>query len=99
MVTEIAYIVIDPANAEPFETAVARAAEFFKSAKGCRSFALSRVIETKGAYRLQVGWDTVDDHMVTFRESEGFQEWRKLAGPFFIEPPRVEHWEETARHF
>ncbi len=29
--------------------------------------------------------------MVHFRESEGFQHWRSLAGPHFASPPQVEH--------
>jgi hypothetical protein len=33
----------------------------------------------------------VENHMVDFRESEDFQEWRRLAGPHFAAPPRVEH--------
>lgn len=99
MITEIAYITIDPSKAADFEAAVASAASAFRAAEGCHGMALERVIEDLSQYRLRVLWESVDHHMVTFRNSEGFQNWRALAGPFFIEPPRVEHWETADSHF
>ncbi|MEL1251047.1 antibiotic biosynthesis monooxygenase family protein [Aurantiacibacter gilvus] len=99
MVIEIAYITIDPAKAEEFEAAVRQAAPHFAAAEGCHGMRLERVHEDPAQYRLSVDWETVDHHMVTFRESEGFQQWRALAGPFFVEPPRVEHWHRAGDHF
>jgi len=99
MVTEIAYITIDPARAADFEAAVSAAAPHFRAADGCRAMRLERVVEDETLYRLSVDWDTVDHHMVTFRNSDGFQQWRSLAGPFFVEPPRVEHWDRAGDHF
>lgn len=93
MVTEIAYLTIDPARAAEFEAAVAAAAPVFAAAKGCRSMRLERVAEDPAQYRLIVGWDSIEAHTEDFRNSAGFQEWRALAGPFFVAPPRVEHWE------
>jgi hypothetical protein len=37
-------------------------------------------------------WDTLEDHMVGFRESPAFAEWRALLGPHFAGPPAVEHY-------
>mgnify|MGYP006313937901 CR=1 FL=1 len=99
MVTEIAYITIDPADAAAFEAAVAEAAPHFKSAEGCHGMRLERVEEDGAQYRLSVDWESVAHHMVTFRESDGFQHWRALAGPFFAGPPRVEHWNRVGNHF
>lgn len=92
MVIEIAYITIDPARSADFEAAVARAAPLFREAEGCHGMRLERVEEDAAQYRLSVDWESVDHHMITFRESDAFQQWRALAGPFFVEPPRVEHW-------
>jgi hypothetical protein len=36
---------------------------------------------------------------VIFRNSDAFQTWRALAGPFFIEPPVVEHSESVGEYF
>ncbi|MFT4074502.1 MAG: antibiotic biosynthesis monooxygenase family protein [Asticcacaulis sp.] len=99
MITEIATLTIDPAKAADFEAAVASAAPFFKSAEGCHGMALEAVIETPGLYNLRVLWETVDHHMVTFRESDNFQQWRALAGPFFLSPPKVVHAETRATYF
>ena len=44
-------------------------------------------------YLLFVQWETLEDHIVHFRNSENFAEWRRLAGPHFAAPPRVEHYE------
>lgn len=91
MVYEIAEIDVVEGSEEAFEAAVAEASPHFQDAQGCRSFKLQRSIEHPARYRLVVGWDRVEDHMVSFRESEGFQRWRALAGPHFAAPPRVEH--------
>lgn len=91
MIYEIAEIDVTPGSEADFETAVAEASAHFRQAQGCRSLKLHRGIEYPARYRLVVGWDSVDDHMVTFRDSAGFQEWRRLASPFFASAPRVEH--------
>lgn len=91
MFIEIAQIEIDPSRATEFEAAVASAEPHFHAAKGFKSFALMRSVERAERYRLMIGWETVDNHMVDFRNSDGFTAWRSLAGPFFISPPEVEH--------
>lgn len=93
MFIEIAEITVtDPAG---FEAAVAKARPHFLAAEGCHGLTLHRVVETPDVYRLVVTWRAVDDHMVTFRASEGFQAWRALASPFFASPPKVTHSAEV----
>lgn len=99
MITEIAMLTIDPARAADFEAAIASAAPVFRRAAGCHGMALERVIEEPARYRLLVQWESVEHHMVTFRESPDFQVWRGLAGPFFVAAPVVEHGEIVATHF
>jgi quinol monooxygenase YgiN len=91
MIYEIAQIEIKPGAEPAFEDAVAQAAPHFRSATGCLSLALERGIEHPSTYRLIVGWETVEDHTATFRESEHFQAWRALASPHFAAPPQVVH--------
>ena len=91
MIHEIAEIHITEGKEADFEAAVETASKYFKAAEGYVSLSLTRSIEQPSKYRLVVGWETLEDHTVTFRESQGFQEWRKLAGPFFNSPPQVEH--------
>ena len=88
-VIEVAEITVnDPAG---FEAAVAAARPHFLAAGGCLDIAWHRVGEMPDTYRLLVTWRRVEDHMVTFRASDGFQKWRALASPYFAAPPTVTH--------
>jgi heme-degrading monooxygenase HmoA len=91
MYLEIAAIEVIAGQESAFEAAVAEAAPFFLRAKGCGGMQLQRSVEKPSHYRLVVKWETVDDHMVDFRQSEDFQAWRRLAGGHFASPPVVEH--------
>ena len=61
--------------------------------------ALQRSIEQPSTYELRVAWDSVEDHMDRFRQSAAFQDWRSRVGPFFIEPPRVDHVATIGAYF
>ena len=90
-VTEIALLTIKAGLERDFEIAVAKAAPLFQTAKGARTFTLDRSVENPSRYRLFVRWESVDDHLVEFRNSPAFQQWRELVGEFFATPPEVEH--------
>ncbi|WP_157215538.1 putative quinol monooxygenase [Flavisphingomonas formosensis] len=98
-VNEIAHIRIAPENRESFEAAVAEAVPLFRAAQGCRGMRLDRSIEELGAYMLVVAWDTVEDHMVHFRESPAFDQWRGLVGGYFAAAPQVGHVETAVAGF
>ncbi len=36
-----------------------------------------------------------EGHMVGFRQSELFTQWRAIIGEFFAKPPLVEHWKSV----
>ncbi|PRY04420.1 antibiotic biosynthesis monooxygenase [Paraburkholderia sp. BL25I1N1] len=93
MVFEIAQIEIVAGKAEEFEAGVSQAIPLFMRARGCNGVKLHRTIEHSGRYLLVVEWTTVEDHMVHFRASSDFQEWRRLVGPFFQTAPVVVHTE------
>lgn len=99
MIREVAALTIDPAREAEFLNAVEAAVPIFRAAKGCRAMRLERVIETPGLYRLNVLWETLDNHVVDFRGSPGFAEWRGLSGPFFVAPPVVDHSEVVVAGF
>ncbi len=99
MVLEIVEIDIKPGQEAEFEAAAAKAPPFFKAAKGCMSFKLQRSVEYPTRYWLFVEWDTVDDHMIGFRNSDGFTQWRNLVGPYFDGAPRMEHAALTLHGF
>ncbi|MFG1291016.1 antibiotic biosynthesis monooxygenase family protein [Xanthobacter versatilis] len=91
MVYEIATLDIKEGSEAAFEAGVKEAAPFFQKSRGCRGLSLQRSVESPSRYYLVVTWDTVEDHMVHFRNSPEFQEWRRLASPHFVSPPSVEH--------
>lgn len=99
MILEIAQIDVKPGLEAEFEANVAKAAPLFARAKGCRGMELQRSVEKPSRYRLFVTWETVEHHTVDFRESEDFQQWRKLVGHCFATPPEVEHTRPVAKGF
>jgi hypothetical protein len=38
----------------------------------------------------------VATHLVEFRATERFEQWRELIGPYFAKPPHVEHFIDVA---
>ncbi|MCY1314622.1 hypothetical protein D9M70_652930 [compost metagenome] len=62
-------------------------------ANGFKGYKVNRSIETPGRYLLMIYWDTLEDHTVGFRGSDLFPQWRAIVGPFFAQPPVVEHLE------
>lgn len=94
MILEHADIRIDPAKAADFEAAILRgASSVIATAKGFKGFKVNRSQESAGRYILMIYWDTLEDHTVGFRQSPAFTEWRSIVGPFFLQPPVVEHLE------
>lgn len=99
MIRETAEITIKPGADDAFTAAVAKAVPLFQGAKGCRKMALEKVIEKDNTYRLQVWWETLEDHTVGFRESTAFQDWRALITPHIDGPPSVDHSELAVHGF
>ncbi len=98
MIYEVAEITVKPGEEASFEDGVARAAPLFLRAKGCHGLNLQRVVEDPSVYRLVVQWETVEYHTVDFRDSDDFQEWRRLVGSFCANPPLVTHTAVTASY-
>ena len=91
MIYEIATIEVAPGREDDFVAGVRAARLLFEAAAGFRSLGLQRSLERPSCYRLVVGWETVEHHIVDFRNSPAFQRWRELVGPCFAAPPIVEH--------
>lgn len=98
MIYEVAEIAVKAGQEANFEKGVEQAAPLFLRAKGCHGLSLNRVVENQAMYRLLVKWETVENHLVDFRGSDDFQEWRRLVGAFFDGPPVVTHSSSTARY-
>ena len=64
-----------------------QAKEVIVAGQGFRSLKLLRGIEQPSTYLLLIEWDSVEDHMQGFRESDLFVRWRELIGSYFAAPP------------
>lgn len=98
MILEIADIRIRPGQQAAFEEAIERGTRtVIARAEGMRGYKVNKGIESPERYILQVFWDTLEAHTVGFRESPLFAEWRGIVGPFFAQPPVVEHFTLLAK--
>lgn len=95
MINEIAVIHVKEGAGAAFEAAVTKARPLFLASKGCHGVQLFRGIETPLQYTLVVDWETVEHHMVDFRESEAFKQWRALIGEHLAQPPQVQHVQQV----
>ena len=93
MILEIADITIRPDEQAAFDIAIARGIQSaISKAAGFRRASVHKGIESPERYVLQIEWETLGNHTVDFRGSAAFAEWRAIVGPFFAQPPRVEHF-------
>ena len=78
-----------------FVAAYRRARHLVTGIPGFRSIRVVRGIESPDRIVLLIEWDTLEAHTENFRESERFPAWRAEIGPYFAEPPRVEHFTDV----
>jgi heme-degrading monooxygenase HmoA len=98
MILEIADIRIAPGRQAEFDAAIQRGlSTVVAQAKGMRGWKVNKGIESPERYVLMIFWDTLEDHTVGFREGPLFAQWRAIVGPFFAQPPAVEHFELLAK--
>jgi quinol monooxygenase YgiN len=96
MVTEFAEIEVKPGMEAAFIEGVEKSRPAFLRSTGCHGVGLVRSVENPLKFVLQVQWESVEAHMVTFRASPEFQEWRGNVGHCFAAPPHVWHGETVA---
>lgn len=94
MILEVADIRIAPGKQAEFDEAIERGLRtVIARAQGVRGWRVHKGIESPERYVLQISWETLEAHTVAFRQGPLFAEWRAIVGPFFAQPPVVEHFE------
>ena len=94
MILELADIRIQPGRQAEFDEAIVRGLQtVISQAQGFRGYKVNKGIESPERYILQIFWDTLENHTVDFRGGPLFAQWRAIVGPFFAQPPVVEHFE------
>jgi heme-degrading monooxygenase HmoA len=98
MILEVADIRIQPGQQSAFDDAIRRGVEtVISKAKGFRGYKVNKGIESPERYLLMIFWETLENHTVDFRGSDAFGQWRAIVGPFFAQPPQVEHFTLLAK--
>jgi heme-degrading monooxygenase HmoA len=92
VITEHVVLPVRPGQEADFEEAFSVAKTIILGSPGCQSLTLSRCLERPSAYLLLVQWRELDDHMVGFRQSPAYEEWRALLHHFYDPAPVVEHF-------
>lgn len=93
MILEVADIRIRPGEQAAFDEAIVRGiTTVISQAQGFRGWKVDKGVESPERYLLQIFWDTLEDHTVAFRGGPLFTQWRAIVGPFFAQPPQVEHY-------
>ena len=93
MILEVAILDVIPNQERDFEAVFEQASPIIASMPGYISHQLQRCVEKQNRFILLVNWETLEDHTVGFRRSEGYQEWRKLLHHFYDPFPTVEHYQ------
>jgi len=93
MILEIADIRIPPGQQAAFDEAIQRGlATVLSKSPGYRGFRVNKGVESPERYVLMVWWETLEAHTVGFRQGPLFAQWRAIVGPYFAQPPVVEHF-------
>jgi len=92
MILEVAVLNVIPEKREEFEVAFETAREIISSAEGHIEHQLHRCLEVPNRYILLVKWQKLDDHVIGFRESAGYQDWKKSLHHFYSPFPEVQHY-------
>jgi len=98
MILELVDIRIHPGQEAAFDAAIGRALRTVTSrAPGVHGWQVHRCVETPQRYVMQVLWESVEAHMVGYRQSPLSPEFRAIVEPFFAQPPLMQHFELLAR--
>jgi len=95
MILEAAILKVKNGLEQEFERDFELAGQYISAIEGYLRHSLQRCLEEKGKYLLLVEWQTLEDHTVGFRESEEYQEWKKLLHHYYYPFPVVEHFESV----
>ena len=93
MILEVAIMKIKPERIAEFEAVFPKAAAVSASTPGYISHELQRCVETKGKYFYLIRWESIEAHMVNFRQSPRRDQFRNLLVEFWAEPNFTEHFE------
>ena len=93
MVMEIALFTAVPGKGEALRAGFLAALPIIRGAQGCKSATMRQQVEDSEQFALLIEWETLDDHLVTFRSGPRFPEYRSHINGLFTGAPVVNHYE------
>lgn len=93
MILEVAVLDVIPGQESEFQRDFSKAQEIISSVPGYMDHRLGRCIEKRDRFILLVHWETLEDHTKGFRESPGYQAWKRLLHHYYDPFPEVQHYE------
>ena len=95
MVIEQAIFHIINGQQQAFEKKFYEVSDVFRNAQGCEKFKLTRGIENKQNYVLQIYWTNLEAHTDVFMKTEEFKHWFNAMKPFLASKIEMQHFENT----
>jgi heme-degrading monooxygenase HmoA len=92
-ILEVAILNVRAGSGAAFESSFSQAAPIIAASPGYIRHELRRCVEVKDRYILLVKWRSLQDHIVGFRGSPGYQQWKALLHHYYEPFPTVEHYE------
>ncbi len=92
MILEVAILDVKSALTREFEAAFEQAEPIIMSMPGYKGHELRRCVERNNRYILLVHWERLEDHTVGFRQSNEYQDWKRILHHFYDPFPLVEHY-------
>jgi heme-degrading monooxygenase HmoA len=92
MILEAAVLSVRAGQSEAFQLAFRDAQRIIASMPGYLSHELGRCIERPDEFLLLVRWASLDAHEIGFRQSQQYQEWKRLLHHFYEPFPTVAHY-------
>jgi heme-degrading monooxygenase HmoA len=92
LVLEVVVLDVKRGLGAAYEAAFTEAQAIIAASPGYQRHELRRCLEKTDRYLLLVWWDSLESHVEGFRQSPGYERWRKLIHGFYEPVPTVEHY-------
>jgi heme-degrading monooxygenase HmoA len=92
VIIEHAILDVEPSGRDEYEAALKQALPFIRATPGFIRLEVRPCLEKEGRYLLLVEWRELEDHTLGFRNSDRYEDWRRLLHRFYSPFPVVEHY-------
>jgi heme-degrading monooxygenase HmoA len=93
MILETAILYVKKGEEKQFEHDFKIAGQYICVIDGYLGHSLRKCVEHENKYLLLVDWEKLEDHILGFRKSEQYLEWKKLLHHYYDSFPVIEHYE------